>query len=132
VKPNQQEAEAWSGKTIDGARSAESTLMQLFEAGALAGAISLGEHGLVCSAANQTGVTVSAKGPALKPRSTVGSGDSSLAGFAFAASQGLSLAESVRLAAACGAANCLAEGPGLARAEDIKRLKREIQVETLQ
>lgn len=132
VKPNQQEAEAWSGRKIESARPAEATLAQLLEAGALAGAISLGERGLVCAAAKQKGATLFAKGPALKPRSTVGSGDSSLAGFAFGAAHGFSPAESARLAAACGAANCLAEGPGLARAEDIERLKREIQVETLQ
>jgi fructose-1-phosphate kinase PfkB-like protein len=65
-------------------------------------------------------------------RSTVGSGDSTVAGFAFALHEGLHQAEGLRLAAACGAANCLAESPGRARVDDITRLKREIHVEILQ
>jgi fructose-1-phosphate kinase PfkB-like protein len=61
----------------------------------------------------------------------VGSGDAALAAFAFASAQGWPPEESVRLAAACGAANCLAEGPGLARAEDIQGLRKQVRVKKL-
>lgn len=54
-----------------------------------------------------------------------------LAGFAFAAQQRLPAAEAVRLAVACGSANCLAPGPGRALAKDIASFKDQIRVETL-
>ncbi len=131
VKPNQEEAEWLSGCVIDGPTSAGNALKMIIRDGASAGAISLGSSGLVWQSAKDERMFF-AKAPGIIVRSTVGSGDSALAGFAFAEDQGLEPAESLRLAAACGAANCLAEGPGRARAGDIARLKKEIQVEILQ
>jgi 1-phosphofructokinase family hexose kinase len=131
VKPNQQEAEWLSGRVIDGPSSAGAALKSILGAGAKVGAISLGADGLVWRSATAEELYF-AKAPQLAGQSTVGSGDSTIAGFAFAVELGLGPAESLRLAAACGAANCLAEGPGRARAGDIERLQREIQVELLQ
>jgi 1-phosphofructokinase family hexose kinase len=130
VKPNQQEAEWLGACVIDGPRAAESALKKILSAGARAGAVSLGADGLIWRAANEP-TTLFAKVPQLTARSSVGSGDSTLAGFAFADQQGFESAESLRLATACGAANCLAEGPGRARAEDIASMKNQIHVETL-
>jgi 1-phosphofructokinase family hexose kinase len=129
VKPNREEAETWIGKKMEGMQSAESMLSAILDAGAAAGAITLGSGGLIWRSANEK--TLFAAGPELAARSCVGSGDATLAGFAFAAQRGLTAAESVRLAAACGSANCLADGPGRARAEDIARLKKEINVRTV-
>jgi len=129
VKPNREEAEFWSGRPIDGPCSARETMADMLKAGALAGAISLGSAGLIwCS---ENGEALAAKVPKLPVRSCVGSGDATLAGFAFAARQQLSPAEAVRLAAACGSANCLANAPGRARAEDILSLKGQIRIENL-
>lgn len=131
VKPNQEEAEWLAGRAIDGPGSAGSVLKMIIGDGAQAGAISLGSKGLLWQRAKD-GEVLFAKVPEMKVRSTVGSGDSTLAGFAFAEQQGLEAAESLRLATACGAANCLAEGPGRARAEDIERLSKEIRPEIVQ
>src|SRR5580692_2627233 len=131
VKPNQEEAESWSGNTVDGTRSAAVTLNAMLNAGACAGALSLGADGLIFRPSKQQHDTFFARSTELSVKSSVGSGDATLAGFAFAAQQGLPPMEAARLAAACGAANCLADGPGLARATDIERLKHEIRVEVL-
>ena len=131
VKPNQEEAESWSGRGIDGIHSAREVLKQMLEKGAGAGAISLGSEGLVWGSRTER-QTLVARIPKQSSPSCVGSGDATLAGFAFAAEKGWSPQESVRIAAACGVANCIAEGPGRARAEDIARLKQEIAIETLQ
>jgi 1-phosphofructokinase family hexose kinase len=128
VKPNQEEAEWLTGRVIDGPGSAGSVLKMIIGGGASAGAISLGSRGLLWQPAKD-GEVLFAKAPEMMGRSTVGSGDSTLAGFAFAEQQGLEPAESLSLAAACGAANCLADGPGRARAEDIERLRKEICAE---
>ena len=126
VKPNREEAEVWIGKKMEGIHSAESVLSAMLDAGAAAGAITLGAAGLIWRSATKQALF--ATGPELAARSCVGSGDATLAGFAFAAQEGLTAAESVRLAAACGSANCLADGPGRARGEDIARLRKEIAV----
>jgi len=131
VKPNQEEAERLSGSVIDGPGSAGTVLRRILHEGARAGAISLGSRGLLWQRAEEE-KTLFASVPEIAGRSTVGSGDATLAGFAFAEKQGFESNEVLRLAAACGAANCLAEGPGRARAADIARLKQEIRVETLQ
>jgi fructose-1-phosphate kinase PfkB-like protein len=129
VKPNREEAETWIGKKMEGMQSADGVLSAILDAGAAAGAITLGAGGLIWRSANEKALF--ATGPELAARSCVGSGDATLAGFAFAAQEGFTAAESVRLAAACGSANCLADGPGRARAEDIARLKKEIDVRTV-
>jgi 1-phosphofructokinase family hexose kinase len=130
VKPNQEEAESLTGSPIQGPPSAGNTLHLILQAGAAAVAISLGAQGLLFRSARD-GDSLFARVPEQPAQSCVGSGDATLAGFAFAAAQGLDAAESLRLAAACGAANCLADGPGRARSADIMRLKEEIRIEKL-
>jgi 1-phosphofructokinase family hexose kinase len=130
IKPNQEEAESLTGSPIQGSSSAAKALQQILQAGAAAGAISLGAQGLVWRSAADADALF-AHVPEQPAQSCVGSGDATLAGFAFAAAQGLDAAESLRLAAACGAANCLADGPGHARVADIARLKDEIRIEQL-
>jgi len=129
VKPNRMEAESWSGQKISGPSSANEILGAMLTAGATAGAITLGSAGLIWH--SSTGDALVANAPKLSARSCVGSGDSTLAGFAFAAQQQLLPVDAVRLAAACGAANCIAPGPGCARAQDIASLKDQIRVENL-
>jgi 1-phosphofructokinase family hexose kinase len=129
VKPNREEAESWSGSKIDNPNSARAVLASMLDSGAAAGAISLGASGLVWLSAGE--IAIIAKVPELGVRSTVGSGDATLAGFAFAARQGMHPCDAVRLAAACGSANCLAEAPGRANAADIARLQQRIVVERL-
>lgn len=130
VKPNLKEAEWLSGSTIRGRESAADVLKAVLRAGAAAGAISLGEDGIV-SASKAGNHVLWARAPQQDSRFSVGSGDAALAGFAFAAERGLSASEAVRLAAACGAANCLADGPGRAKASDIERLNQQVEIEVL-
>jgi 1-phosphofructokinase family hexose kinase len=130
VKPNQEEAESWSGRSIGGIHPAREVLNQMMEKGAAAGAISLGSEGLVWGSRTER-ETLAARIPKQSSPSCVGSGDATLAGFAFAAENGWSPKESVRIAAACGVANCIADGPGRALAADIAHFKQEIQIETL-
>jgi len=131
VKPNLKEAEWLSESIIQGPEAAAAVLEGVLRAGAGAGAISLGADGLV-SASKKGNHVLWARAPRQDPRFSVGSGDASLAGFAFAAERGLSASEAVRLAAACGAANCLANGPGGAKASDIERLNQQVEIEVLQ
>jgi 1-phosphofructokinase family hexose kinase len=130
IKPNREEAESWSGSKIDSSNSARAVLASMLQSGAAAGAISLGASGLVWLSTGENAII--AKVPELSARSTVGSGDATLAGFAFAARQGMNPCDTVRLAAACGSANCLADAAGRANAADIARLQQRIVVERVQ
>jgi fructose-1-phosphate kinase PfkB-like protein len=64
----------------------------------------------------------------VKSISTVGSGDSFLAGWAVAEAQGLPLTECLRTAIACGTANCLADSPGIFPLELIQRFSPEVRI----
>jgi fructose-1-phosphate kinase PfkB-like protein len=64
-------------------------------------------------------------------RSAVGSGDATLAGFAYAFAEGLNAEQTLRRAAACGAANCLADSPGRIRLQDVRRIEKTVRVDVL-
>ena len=130
VKPNREEAEGIAGAKIADAASAAGAIRHFFAAGAKSAAISLGEGGLVWRPAADRDVYF-APSATVQVKSAVGCGDAAVAGFAHAAAAGLTPEESLRLAGACGAANCLADMPGAARAADIQRLRKEIRVERL-
>jgi 1-phosphofructokinase family hexose kinase len=130
AKPNQEEAEWLIGRTVDGNASAATALEDLVKNGPRSAAISLGASGLVWrgSSSSETFVAVP---PKLESKSAVGSGDATIAGFAFAASQNLETADTLRLAVACGAANVLADLPGRVRLHDVERLRDQVQVRAL-
>jgi 6-phosphofructokinase 2 len=60
--------------------------------------------------------------PAVKKRSTVGAGDSMVAGLVYGLSTGLSLPETARLGVACGSAATMNPGTELFRKPDVDRL----------
>jgi 1-phosphofructokinase family hexose kinase len=130
AKPNQEEAEWLIGRTIDGAASAASALKNLVREGPQSAAISLGANGLVWLGPRSAEAFVAIP-PKLEAASAVGSGDATIAGFAFAASQNLELVDTLRLAVACGAANVLADHPGRVRLRDVERLRDQVQVQAL-
>ena len=128
IKPNRDEAKIWSGREVDSPDAALTVLNEMFIAGAAAGAISLGPGGMIWCAPNEKALL--AKVPAVSGRSAVGSGDSAMAAFAHAAHERMNPADALCLAAACGAANCLAELPGRASASEIARMKDRVDIES--
>ncbi|WP_311136696.1 1-phosphofructokinase family hexose kinase [Hymenobacter cellulosilyticus] len=62
--------------------------------------------------------------PAVKRRSTVGAGDSMVAGLVYGLSTGLSVREVVRLGVACGSAATMNPGTELFRRDDVDKLYR--------
>ena len=130
AKPNQEETEWLIGRTIDGNASAAAAVEELVQHGPKSAAVSLGSKGLVWRG-HGTGDAFVAVPPKLEAASAVGSGDATIAGFAFAASQGLEPADTLRLAVACGAANVLADLPGRVRLHDVERLRDQVQVQAL-
>ncbi|MGA2429437.1 MAG: 1-phosphofructokinase family hexose kinase [Candidatus Acidiferrum sp.] len=130
VKPNREEAAQLLGKPVSSLSDAISALRKLLTLGAQSAALSLGSEGLLFCAGTNAPVLFASVVP-LQPRSTVGCGDSAMAGFVFGIASRFSPEDTVRLAAACGVANCSADSPGAARLKNIRDLQQKIFVRTL-
>ena len=130
VKPNRNEASHFAGCSIEGADNAAEATQKFFAAGAKSVAISLGADGMIWQRSTAGDVFVAQPLP-LASCSPVGCGDAALAGFAVAHERGLSDEETLRLATACGSANCLAEEPGKIDPREVARLAREIRVQRI-
>ena len=127
VKPNRYEASDFAGYPIDSTTTAVEAMQRFVNAGAKSVAISLGADGMVWQHAALSDSFVSEPLP-LPDCSSVGCGDAALAGFAVAHERRLSDEETLRLATACGSANCIAEAPGRVNASDVHRLAQEVAV----
>ena len=130
IKPNREEAQWLTGEAIGDCTSAKNAASQLIQLGARSAVVSLGHQGLVWQlGAGQD--AYHAQSGSVSVKSSVGSGDATVAAFAYAMSAGLSVEETLQLAAACGAANCLADAPGRVRKTDIHALEAQVSVEKL-
>jgi 1-phosphofructokinase family hexose kinase len=130
VNVNREEAEFVTGVSIQDAISAAQAARKLVELGAISAAISLGDRGMV-GVRKQDRTAVHAWTNPLRPKSTVGCGDSAFAGLAFATANGRSFEQSLALAVACGASNCLAVLPGRIVKEDVSRIEMGVHIERL-
>jgi 1-phosphofructokinase family hexose kinase len=130
VKPNRQELEALLGRSLRDAEDALTAAHELIRRGALSAAVTMGAEGLVWLE-SECGPAWSARPPRLNPVSSVGCGDATLAGFAFAWLQGFTGEKALRLAAACGGANCLAEFEGRISVDDVQSLIPQIVLRRL-
>jgi fructose-1-phosphate kinase PfkB-like protein len=130
VKPNREEAEWLTGKPISDVTSAVTAIPQLISAGAKSAAISLGRDGLVWQPL-QGGPIYFAHPVKVEGHSAVGSGDATAAGFAYAAEKRLREEDSLKLAAACGAANCMADLPGQLSTIEVHRLQQLVKIEVV-
>jgi 1-phosphofructokinase family hexose kinase len=128
VKPNRDEASAFAGYPIPDAHAAAEVAQRFFAAQAQSVAISLGANGIVWQKSAESDSLISHL-PAIDGCSSVGCGDAALAGFAVAHERGLADEEALGLAAACGAANCLADAPGQIDCRDVFRLAEEVEVQ---
>ncbi len=119
IKPNRDEAEGYTGRKIDGIEDAAEIARALCGQGVDNVMISLGSAGAVLASAEGT---FYAKAPAVCVRSTIGAGDSMIAGFLDGARRGLSTADCLRRAVAFGTAACMREGTRPPKKEDVDTL----------
>ncbi len=130
VKPNREELAQVLGAAINSLSQASAAIRKLLSIGAQSAAVTLGSEGLLFCPSKDAPVFFAPVVP-LRPHSTVGCGDSALAGFAFGIAAAYSPQDTLRLAAACAAANCLADSPGAAKLKDIQDFQRQVTVQTL-
>ena len=129
IKPNQEEISEYLGRPIESFNEVLEAARELYGCGIANVMISLGEKGalLVCG----DGAFV-AEPPTIRALSTIGAGDSSIAGFLAAAKENAESGERLRRAVAYGTAACLTEGTRPPRAEDIEKLLGQIKLKRVQ
>jgi 1-phosphofructokinase family hexose kinase len=130
VKANREEAQELTGQPIRAIADAVAAAQEIIGRGVASAAITLGAEGLIW-VETKSGPVWMAQPPRLKVISTVGCGDATLAGFAHAAAQGIAGEKAIRLATACGAANCSAFAPGRIELATVHALLPQIAVKRL-
>jgi len=126
IKPNRGEAEFATGISIRSDQDALDAVQILRDRGAKRIALTLGGDGLLY-VGKESG-KIFARPPKVDVISTVGCGDATVAGFAVAMKRRLNDADAIRLASACGAANCLAKLPGQIARQDVESLIDEVRI----
>lgn len=126
IKPNQEEISAYLGREISSLEQTLAEAKALHEAGVANVMISMGGDGalLVCDEG-----TFIAVPPKVDVKSTIGAGDSSIAGFAACPSN--RAADRLQWAVAYGSAACMAEGTLPPEPADVAFIKDNIQLRTL-
>lgn len=120
IKPNLEEIETYFGP-MDGQQLCRAAL-KLHCDGISNVMISLGEEGAILAA---DGRLYRARVPRIDTRSTIGAGDSAIAGFI---SREASPDERLRLAVSYGSAACLREGTNPPLAEDIRTIYQRVSI----
>jgi 1-phosphofructokinase family hexose kinase len=130
VKVNRAEAETLVGRPLTTMQEMAHAAAQIVERGVGSTAITVGREGLIWLE-RKNGPAWKAVPPRMNVISAVGSGDATLGGFVFAAVQGIAGEEALRLAAACGAANCVAPAPGRIELATVRALLPQIEVQQI-
>ncbi len=120
IKPNQEEISAYLGREITRFDEMLSALEALHTDGIANVMVSMGSDGAML--VSDEGVFI-ASPPSIKVISTIGAGDSSIAGFLAAAKNGASAEECLCTAVAYGTAACMTEGTKPPRPSDVEALR---------
>ena len=127
LKPSVHELEIFAGKELKDHDEIVRTARRLLAIGpGDAILVSMGSAGALLIRADAETVWVHA--PRVQPTSTVGAGDSMVAGFSFAIGQGATMTEAARLGVAAGTAATLAAGTGLCQPAHIDRLLAQVAI----
>ena len=128
IKPNVHEAEELLGKHLRSEAAIVKALKALVDRGIEVAVISRGKDGLI--AANGE-MVLKAIPPQVEVRSTVGAGDSTIAGLVLKLNEGLGIDEACRWAVAAGTAAALTPGTELCRREDVVKLLSKVKIKRL-
>lgn len=129
VKPNLKEFRECVGASLADRGSQLAAARELVAAGRSEWvALSLGRDGALLVG---KGYAAFAPGLPITPVSTVGAGDSFMAGLVWELSRGRRPGDALATAVAAASATLLSPGSGMARRADIRRLRRQVQVEIL-
>ena len=128
IKPNRHELSRLVGRELEDQAAILGACREIHDKGVRYVLVSLGKEGLILSSEDQV---IKAVAPPVDVDSTVGAGDSSVAGFVMAFSQGKDMMECVRLACATGTATAQTPGTELCHKEEVDRILSLVEVSVL-
>ena len=128
IKPNQEEISEYFETAVSTPEQAAAIAQKLSDKGIENAMISLGEQGALLA---RSGEVWQAVPPGIEAVSTIGAGDSSIAGFLAAAAKGAAPEECLKNAVAYGTSACLTPGTQPPQKEDICRILQQISISTL-
>lgn len=128
IKPNKDEAESYTGETIDSVETAASIARKLHGFGIENVMISLGDDGAVLACEQGA---FHATPPKIDAISTIGAGDSTIAGFIDGHLNGLNAENALKRATAYGTAACLRVGTQPPLPCDVKEIENGSQIRKL-
>ena len=126
IKPNEDEIALYTDAPIHSTEDAARAIFDLHRQGIDHVLLTKGAKGALLAAAE--GVLM-ASVPHVEVSSTIGAGDSSIAGFLTAYQKGLTLSDCLSTAVAFGTAACLREGTAPPLPTDITSIQKEIKVD---
>jgi 1-phosphofructokinase family hexose kinase len=132
VAPNVREAEALVGHEFVDEEDLSAALDEIAELGARNVLITLDTGCYALLREDRNEVRLRARSPELEPISTIGAGDTLLAGFLAARAAGRSFEDAVRTAVATGAASVLEAGPGRFDPREASRLTPLVTIDRLE
>jgi 6-phosphofructokinase 2 len=128
IKPNVHEAEELLETNLRDEAAIVKAVKTLVKQGIEVATISRGKDGLIIANGEKI---LKVTAPQVEVRSTVGAGDSTIAGLVLKLSQGHGIDEACRWAVAAGTAATLTPGTELCRREDVEKLLPQVKVERL-
>jgi len=128
IKPNIHELSELVGKELKNLDEIVAAAREINSQGVDIVLVSLGAQGILLVAGGKEYLAVP---PAVKVESTIGAGDSAVAGFISGMVRGKDLKESLIYAAAAGTATTLSQGTALCQREDFLRLVTQVKLEIL-
>ncbi len=125
LKPNQKELSKLTGIDVKDKQSVEAAAQQIIDKGKCqVVVVSLGPDGAYVAS---RGYSEHIPAPEIEKRSTVGAGDSMVAGMVYALDKGWELKDVVRMGIACGSAATMNAGPELFRKADAESLFEKLK-----
>jgi len=128
IKPNIDEARRLCGEPLESVTDIARAAVNLCGRGIELVVISMGKDGAVAGTTKETWLAVP---PQVKVVSTIGSGDSMIAGITHILAANGSLEDALRWGSAAGAATAMTNGAEIGRREDVLNLLDQVRVERI-
>jgi len=129
VKPNLFELGRYAGEEISTQEQILRWAGKLRETGVEIVLVSMAAEGIIMVSDR---LKLHAQPPKVEVKSTIGAGDSAVAGFVYGLHRGLELAECLRWSVAAGSAATMCVGSGVCQWTDTEQLAKQVEIKSLQ
>lgn len=129
IKPNREELENLLGRELLSFEELLKGAKEIKSKGCKNLLLSLGKDGAIFINENEEVFKINI--PKIEVKNPVGSGDSSIAGFAYGLNNRKSMDEILKLSMACGISNAMIEGTGIIDLDTVKDLLEKITIEKI-